>query len=56
MLRRRMAEDRQRGYRYAHNSTPYTGMINAYFAPFAIISFLIGFGILIHALQYRYEI
>ncbi|CAF2662603.1 unnamed protein product [Rotaria sp. Silwood2] len=55
MLRRRMEQDRKRTNQYSYNSSPTMGMINTYFAPFSIISFLIGFGILIHALQWRYE-
>ncbi|CAF1019483.1 unnamed protein product [Rotaria sp. Silwood1] len=53
MLRRKMEQDRQRAKYYSYNSSPTMGLINTYFAPFSIISFLIGFGILIHALQWR---
>ncbi len=59
MLRRKMAEERKRTESSSYNRPPANGMmytINNYFAPFSIISFLIGFGILIHALQWRYEI
>ena len=55
MLRRKIAEDRKRANYYSHNPSPAMGMINTYFAPFSIISFLIGFGILIHAIQWRYK-
>ncbi|CAF3963487.1 unnamed protein product, partial [Adineta steineri] len=50
MLRRRMEQDRKRAKNHSYNPPPNYGMINTYFAPFSIISFLIGFGILIHAL------
>ncbi|CAF1166955.1 unnamed protein product [Rotaria sordida] len=53
MLRRKMEEDRKRANYYSHNQSPTMGTINTYFAPFSIISFLIGFGILIHAIQWR---
>jgi len=51
-----MKEDRKRSNSSSYNPPPTYGMINTYFAPFSVISFLIGFGILIHALQWRYEI
>ncbi len=53
MFRRKMEEERKRGSDSSYNRPPAYGMINTYFAPFSIISFLIGFGILIHALQWR---
>lgn len=56
MLRRKMEQDRKRANSSSYNPPPTYGMINTYFAPFSIISFLIGFGILIHALQWRYKI
>lgn len=52
-LRQRIKQDRQRRNSNSYKSTP-NGVVNAYFAPFSIISFLIGFGILIHAIQWRY--
>lgn len=55
MLRRRMEQDRQRARNSSYTPPPTFGMMNNYFAPFSIISFLIGFGILIHALQWQYE-
>jgi hypothetical protein len=55
MLRRKMEQDRQRARNHSYKPPPAYGMINTYFAPLSIISFLIGFGILIHALQWRYE-
>ncbi len=56
MLRRKMEHDRKRANNSSYNRPPAYGMINNYFAPFSIISFLIGFGVLIHALQWRYKI
>jgi hypothetical protein len=56
MLRRRMEQDRKRANNSSYNRSPAYGMNHIYFAPFSIISFLIGFGVLIHALQWRYEI
>ncbi len=56
LLRRRMEQDRKRARNASYNRPPAYGLINTYFAPFSIISFLIGFGILIHALRWRYEI
>ncbi|UJR08977.1 hypothetical protein I4U23_013227 [Adineta vaga] len=53
MLRRQMKQDRKRQENYSRNPPPGYGLINTYFAPFSIISFLIGFGILIHVLQGR---
>jgi len=55
MLRRRMEQDRQQAKQSSYNRSPSYGLINTYIAPFSIISFLIGFGILIHALQWRIE-
>ncbi len=55
MIRRKMEQDRKRAKNPSYKRPPTYGMINNYFAPFSIISFLIGFGILIHALQWRYE-
>ncbi len=55
MLRRRMEQDRKRARNPSYNRPPAYGMIT-YFAPFSLISFIIGFGILIHVFQGRYEI
>ena len=56
LLRRRMEQDRQRARNAPYNRpTGGYGTTNLYFAPFSIISFLIGFGILIRVLQGRYE-
>ena len=55
MLRRRMEQDRRRTNNYSsYNRSSSFDTMNNYFAPFSLISFLIGFGILIHALQWRY--
>ena len=53
IYRRRMAQDRQR-----YNSHPYYGSTtntfkNTYFAPASVILIIIGFGMFIHALQWR---
>jgi len=56
MLRRRMEQDRRQARQSSYNRPPPPfGLINTYIAPFSIISFLIGFGVLIHALQWRIE-
>lgn len=54
LLRRRMEQDRQRAKNASYNRPTGYGIINPYIAPFSIISFLIGFGILIRVLQGRY--
>jgi len=53
LLRRRMEQDLKRARNSSNNRPPTNGLVNAYFAPFSIISFLIGFGILIHVFQGR---
>lgn len=53
LLRRRMAQDRERARNASPNQWPASGMTSNYFVPFSIISFLVGFGILIHTLKGR---
>lgn len=53
LLRRRMREDRERARSSSTNPTATTGLVNAYFAPLSLISFLIGFGLLIHTFKGR---
>ena len=56
LLRRRMEQDRQRARNASANQGPPMGMMNNYFIPFSVISFLIGFGILIHTLKGRSDL
>jgi len=53
MIRRRMEQDRQRANAYSYYySTPHSFQ-HRYFAPASIILIIIGFGMFIHALQWR---
>lgn len=54
MLRRKLEQDRKRANQHSFRSSPSSALVHTYFGPFSIISFLIGFGILLHALQWRY--
>lgn len=51
-----MEQDRKRAKDPSYTRPPGYRVINAYFAPFSIISFIIGFGVLIHIFQGRYEL
>ncbi|CAF1355875.1 unnamed protein product [Rotaria magnacalcarata] len=53
MLRRKMEQDRKRANEHSFKSSPPSALVHSYVGPFSIISFLIGFGILLHALQWR---
>ncbi|CAM2718559.1 unnamed protein product [Rotaria socialis] len=53
MLRRKMEQDRKRANEHSFRSSSSSALAHRYFGPFSIISFLIGFGILLHALQWR---
>ena len=54
MLRRRMEQDRQRAANaHAYYYTNTHRFQDQYFAPFSLILFVIGFGMFIHALQWR---
>jgi hypothetical protein len=53
MFRRRMERDKQRSTAYSYYySTPHHFQ-HTYFAPASIILIIIGFGMFIHALQWR---
>lgn len=54
MYRRRMEQDRQRQSSHPHFYSSAHSFKNTYFAPASVILILIGFGMFIHALQWRY--
>jgi hypothetical protein len=53
MLRRKMEQDRFRSSTYSYYYSPAHNFQQTYFAPVSIILIIIGFGMFIHALQWR---
>jgi hypothetical protein len=53
MLRRRMEQDRQRANAHSYYYSTSHSFQQQYFAPVSIILIIIGFGMFIHALQWR---
>ncbi|CAF0773965.1 unnamed protein product [Adineta steineri] len=52
-FRRKMESDRQRSNAYSYYYSPSQSYHQNYFAPISIILIVVGFGMFIHALQYR---
>ncbi len=53
MFRRKMEQDRQRWNTHSYYYNPTHNFQQNYFAPVSVILIIIGFGMFIHALQWR---